>query len=245
MGPAEEFARLAGEMLVILLHIASAFAHLREADVESALRELSEVVAKTPQGRYADEALYWRARIAEADGDREARAAAARDYLELLKRLPDGRLRREVRVRLAALAEPGRLLSAEEASEASRRRLERIGRALHDFAADHGGSLPGALEDLLDDYLTDPSLLVRPGPIGAGGSRPYAYAPGFRTDLRPAESPRAPAATGGLPVIVLEPEAAADGTRLALRLDGEVVTVRQAPRAEPRSGAPQAEGETR
>lgn len=222
MVPAEELTRLAGEAVVVLLHVVAALAHLREGDVPTAIRELSEVIAAAPappaEARYAEEALYWRARIAQSMGTPEELRSAARDYLELLARLPDGRLRRQVRVRLAELAEPGKLMSEEEARKASARRLERIGRALHDYAVDHGLELPRALEDLLDGYISDPSILVRPGPVGSGGGRAYAYFYTPRADLKPQK--------GELPIVVAEPVASAQGERLALRLDGQVVTLR-------------------
>jgi hypothetical protein len=214
--------RLAGEALVVLLQLAAALAGAREGDVPGAVRTLSQVVEASPSGPYAEEALYWRARIAEVQPDLQARVSAANDYRELARRLPRGRRRSEALVRLAALTEPGRVLEADEAREASRRQLLRIGRALHDYAADHGGALPGALEDLLDDYVTDPAVLVRPGRRQDGGGLPYSYRPGVRADLR---SALGQAGDRGVPAVVGEPAYVAGGERLVLGLDGAVRSV--------------------
>ncbi len=236
MTPFPELQRLAHGALVVLLQLAAALAQVREGDVSEAVRALAGVVESAPAGPharlYADEALYWRARLAGSQEDRAARAAAARDYIDLLRRLPAGRLRREVRVRLAELAEPGRLLTAAEASEASRRNLERIGRALHDYAADNGGRLPGAIEDLLGEHITDPQILVRPGARADGGARAYGYRPGLRADLRATKTDGGEevALHGGVPIVAWERALRPDGkrkrgARLVLRLDGEVRSV--------------------
>jgi len=219
-----ELARLAGDALVILLHLSAALSHLREGNVNAAVTGLTQVVDNALPGRYVDEAQFWRARIAESQDEPQARAAAVRDYVDMLKRLQKGPLEREIRARLAALTEPGRLLDPQQAAEASRRSLERIGRALHDYAADHGGEFPRALYDLLDGYLTDATVLVRPGKRLSGGARLYEYRPGLKSELRSApdsNNAKAPK-IDGVPVIVWEPAGDADGIRLILGIDGEV-----------------------
>lgn len=235
-----EFQRAVSEALAVLLQLAAALAQVGGGNVPQAERALTGVVESAGSSssrtgharRYAEEALYWRARLAESqEGERgmEARGSAARDYVALLRRLSEGRLRREVRLRLAVLAEPGRFLTPERAQRASRRRLGRIGRALHDYAADHGGRQPGALEDLLDEYVTDVETLVRPGAWNDGGGRVYSYRAGLRADLGVTTSEtgaRVPLAAG-VPIVVWETVAGAGGARLVLRLDGEVVSLRQ------------------
>ena len=226
--PVPGLDRVAAEALMVLLHLAAALGHVREGDAPAALRALTELAEAGPAGSgtlYAGEALYWRARLGEAQGERDASRSAAKDYVALLRVLPEGRRRREVQVRLAALSEPGRVLGPEEARAASRRNLERIGLALHAYAADNGGALPGEHFDLQGRYVTDASVFVRPGRRAEGGARIYVYTPRLRADvLKP---PRAPA--GGrwqVPVVVREPEAVG-GERLFLRLDGAVRSVQE------------------
>jgi hypothetical protein len=228
VAPVPGIDRVAGEALMILLHLAAALGHIREGDAPAALRALTNLAEAGPAGSgapYAGEALYWRARLGEVQGERDASRSAAKDYVELLGVLPEGRRRREVQVRLAALTEPGRVLGPEEARAASRRNLESIGLALHAYAADNGGALPDELFDLLGGYVTDASVLVRPGRRAEGGSRIYEYTPRLRADvLKP---PRAPAGGGwGVPVMVREP-VAVGGERLFLRLDGAVRSVQE------------------
>lgn len=235
-----ELQRAVREALAVLLQFAAALAQVREGNVPQAEQALAGVgqgaSVNRETRRYADEALYWRARLAESQPGIEARRAAARDYVVLLRRLPEGRMWREVRMRLAVLAEPGKFLTPEEARAASRGNLERIGRALHDYAADHAGRLPGALEDLLDEYVTDAERLVRPGAGEDGGGRVYAYRAGLRAELGVTtdELGAKVALAGGVPVVVWE-AVAAGGARLVLRLDGEVMSVQE-------SGGPAAKG---
>ncbi len=234
MVPAPGLERLAADALIVLLHLAAALAQIREGDTGGALNSLTELAQSRPAGSerpYAGEALYWRARLGEAlgrGGEREPDAArsAAKDYVELLSVLPEGRRRREVEVRLAALSEPGRVLSSEEARGASRRNLERIGLALHAYAVDNGGALPASLFDLVGEYVTDGALLVRPGRRADGGARVYEYTPGLRGDvLKP---PRLrPGAAWEVPVVVRELAAGPEGTRLVLGLDGAVRSVQE------------------
>lgn len=219
-----EISRLAGDALVILLHMAAALSHLREGNVNSAVKGLSEIIDNAVPGRYVNEAQYWRARTAESQDDLQAKVAAIRDYADLLKRLPDGSLKREVQLRLTALTEPGKLLSADEAADASLRSLERIGKALHDYAADNGGAFPDMLQDLMDEYVSDAALLVRPGTRKIGGARPYLYQGGLRADLRPSKDSQNEKAlkVDGVCAIVWEPIADAEGARLILCIDGDV-----------------------
>ncbi len=236
MNAGPELAKAVGEVLVLLLQISGALARVGQGDPQRAAQELTAVIRSAPAGRHADEALYWRARIAESQDAREAKAAAARDYVDLLRRLPEGRMRRHVEVRLAALTKPGGLLSADEAREASTRNLARIGRALHAYAADHGGRLPGALEDLLGDYLSSALTLVRPGPAAEGGGAVYLYRPGLIAEIgvtRDASGEDIPLAAG-VPIVVWEASLDGAGGRSVLRLDGEVMVVR--PKATPPAG---------
>ncbi len=245
-----ELQRLVGEALAVLLQLAAARAQGGQggqSDVARS-REAWGIVARTAQvRRHGDEALYWRARLAEAEEGREAlpgaggasggadqsgidaRMAAGTDYVALLRRLPKGRLRREVEVRLAALGRPGEFLSPDEVRAASRRNLARTGRALHAYAADHGGRLPRALEDLLGEYLTDPITLVRPGAGRRGGGRAYVYQAGIVAEIDVAATGTSGPVkrAGGVPVVAWEPVAGDDGTRLALRVDGEVVRIQE------------------
>jgi hypothetical protein len=246
------------EALAVMLQLAAALAQVREGNVPQANQALTGVIGSAGTGvharRYAEEALYWRARLSESQPGDEAKVAAARDYLALVRGLPEGRLRREARLRLAILAEPGKFLTAAQALAASRWRLARIGRALHDYAADHAGRLPGALADLLDGYVTDPETLVRPGAGRTGGARVYGYRPGLRAELgvTRTETGAAVPLAAGVPVVVWEPvptvaRAAAKGAeasraRLVLRLDGEVMSFRDAPApaVRPKGAAPSA-----
>lgn len=253
MAPAEGLERVAADALMILLHLAVALGHIREGNTDAALEALSGLARSAPadpssaQGLYRNDALYWRARLGEAQGEREALRSAVKDYVKLLALLPDGHRRREVQVRLAGVAEPGRVLTPEEAREASRRNLELIGLALHAYAADNGGALPRTLFDLVGEYVTDPQVLLRPGRFPpsdvtaserrGGGGRIYEYTPGLRADaLRPAGAARTP--EGGpdweVPVVVREPAvwgylpgAGARGFRLVLGLDGAVRSVQE------------------
>ncbi len=246
---AKEIAGLARDAMVVLVHVAAALSQMAMNDPETAAGELTVIVNRAAPGRYADEALYWRARIAGAQGNANARAAAAKDYAELLRRLPKGSRRREARVLLAAITEPGRVLTAEEAARQSARTLAKIGRALHAYAADHGRRLPGALHDLLDGYVEDAGVLVRPGRSEHGGGRPYAYRPGLMADLKSQRESEDPSARVGYanatvpvvwePVAVARAEGAAP-TRLVLRLDGEVRSVQERrPQAGGRDPAPE------
>jgi hypothetical protein len=250
------------EALAVMLQLAAALAQVREGNVPQANQALTGVIGSAGTGvharRYAEEALYWRARLSESQPGDEAKVAAARDYLALVRGLPEGRLRREARLRLAILAEPGKHLTAAQALVASRWRLARIGRALHDYAADHAGRLPRALADLLDGYVTDAETLVRPGPGRVGGARLYGYRPGLRAELGVTRTETGAAVTlaAGVPVVVWEPlptvaRAAAKGgassrARLVLRLDGEVMSMQDTPGpaagagAKPRGAAPSA-----
>jgi len=237
-----EVTGLAREAMIVLIHMAAALAQMANGQAQAAAQELTEIAASAPPGHYADEAIYWRARIAGSQDDPNARAAAAKDYIDLLGRLQEGPRKREVSVLLAALAEPGRIYSAEEAVEASRRSLVAIGKALHDYAADHQRRLPGAIEDLLDGYIDDPATLVRPGRAEFGGGRPYRYRPGQVADLRPAAEGADQAAKVGYAnaevVVVWEAAAAAPpaggpARRLVLRLDGEVRVVQERSEAAP------------
>ena len=251
MNALPELQRGVNEALAVMLQLAAALAQVREGNVPQANQALTGVIASSGAGgharRYAEEALYWRARLNEAQPEAEAKTAAARDYLALVRRLPAGRLRREAKLRLAILAEPGKSFTAGQALAASRWRLARIGRALHNYAADHAGRLPGALPDLLDGYITDAQTLVRPGPAGVGGARVYGYRPGLRAELgviRTETGATVPLA-GGIPVLVWEPvstaiRAAAGGrptsARLVLRLDGEIMSVQDTARPATRAG---------
>ncbi|MHC4248010.1 MAG: tetratricopeptide repeat protein [Planctomycetota bacterium] len=232
-----ELQKAVGQVLVLLLQISGALARVGQGDPQRAAQELTAVVRSAPPGRHADEALFWRARIAEGQEGRDAKAAAARDYVDLIRRLPEGRLRRLAEVRLAALTEPGALLTAAEAREASTRNLLRIGHALHAYAADHGGRLPGGLDELLGDYLSSALTLIRPGPAAAGGGVPYLYRPGLLADIGVTRTEKGEevALAAGVPVVVWEPSVDAAGGRSVLRLDGEVMVVR--PKPEPAAGA--------
>jgi hypothetical protein len=228
MNAGPELAKAVGEVLVLLLQISGALARVGQGDPQRAAQELTAVIRSAPAGRHADEALYWRARIAEAQKGREAKAAAVRDYLDLTRRLPEGRMRRHVEVRLAALTEPGGLLTADEAREASTRNLAWIGRALHAYAADHGGRLPGALEDLLGEYLSSALTLVRPGPAAEGGGAAYLYRPGLLAEIgvtSDADGGEIPLAAG-VPIVVWEASVETAGGGSVLRLDGEVMAFR-------------------
>lgn len=208
----EGLSRLAEGALSALLHLALALSYAARGNMPAAVQALSDLIDSGGGGIAAEEALLWRAGLAEAGGNFKQ---AARDYEAAVRRLPPGRRARVALLRLAALSEPGRNLTPEEALVASRSALGRIGSRLHDYAADHGGALPGALEDLLDGYVSDPQLLVRPGRRGEGGARPYVYRPGLRADLFPER---------GLSFVAWEP-VGRGGKRLALRLDGEVFPV--------------------
>jgi hypothetical protein len=255
VAPTPGLERLAAEALIVLLHLAAALARIREGETNAALKALTELAQATPGGSgnpYAHEALYWRARLAaevdRAKSDREARASARKDFRRLVAVLPEGRRRREVRVRLAALAEPGKVLGPDEARAASRRNLEILGLALHAYAADNGGALPETLFDLVGEYVTDPAVLVRPGPRGAGGARVYEYTPGLRADaLRPPADDDEGGERWEVPVVVREPVpgllVARDmttpgrgGTRLVLGLDGAVRSVAEKVAAEREGG---------
>lgn len=242
MNALPEFQRAVSEALVVLLQLSAALVQVRDGNVPSAAQALTGAVQAAPdasrRNRYGDEALYWRARLAGTQTDLQARVAAGKDYIELLKRLPEGRLRREVRLRLAALSEPGGHLSAEEARKASAANLKHIGKALHDYAADHGGRLPGAFEDLLGDHVTDETVLVRPGSKAEGGGRAYVYHSGVRAELNATttESGAKVALSGGVPVVVWEPLGGSEVRRLILRLDGEVRSVQVSAQGPPRAG---------
>jgi len=251
MNALPELHRGVNEALAVMLQLAAALAQVREGNVPQANQALTGVIGSAGTGvharRYAEEALYWRARLSESEPGDEAKMAAARDYLALVRRLPEGRLRREAKLRLAVLAEPGKFLTAAQALAASRWRLARISRALHDYAADHAGRLPRALADLLDGYVTDAETLVRPGAGRVGGARLYGYRPGLRAELGVTRTETGAAATlaAGVPVVVWEPVptvaraaakgAAASRARLVLRLDGEVMSMQDT--AGPAAGA--------
>lgn len=229
-GAAEQVAGLAKEAMVALVHVAAALSQMVNQNPEAAANELTVVVDS--RSEYADEALYWRARIAGAEAEPAARSAAAKDYVELLRRLPEGGRRREVQVLFAAMTEPGRVLSAEEARSLSMRNLEAIGRALHGYAADHGGRLPRALHDLLDGYVQDPAVLVRPGAREDGGGRPYAYRPGLTAELVAADQSGRPTYAAAGAAVAWETEAASPGgtgpkSRLVLLVDGRVRAVQE------------------
>ncbi len=236
-----ELQRLTGQVVVVLLQISGALVRFGQGDAQRAANELTVVMEAAPKGRYADEALYWRARIAESQDMQDAKVAAVRDYVELMRRLPDGRLRRSANVRLAALTEPGALLTADEARAASMKNLQRIGRALHAYAADHGGRLPGALDELLGDYLSSALTLIRPGCAArGGGGGPYLYRPGLAANIgvtKTVAGEDVPLAAG-VPIVVWEPSLDAAGGRAVLRLDGEVMVIlpKPKPAAEPKKG---------
>jgi hypothetical protein len=221
---------MAGEALLVILQLAGALAQIQRGDVPDALRVLTAVAESAGEARYAEEALYWRARLAEAQAGGDAGATAARFYVDLMNRLPAGRLRREASVRLAALTQPGRHLAPAEARLASRRNLQRISMALHDWAADNAGRLPRALEGLLDGYLSSALTFVRPGGLSGGGGRAYAYRPGLRAEIgvTKTETGEKVLLVGGVPAVVWEPVPDAEGARLILRLDGEILVVREA-----------------
>jgi len=193
-----------------------------------AAQELTMIVRSAPPGRHADEALYWRARIFEEQDDRSAKAAAAKDYADLMRRAPEGRLGRLAELRLAALRKPGALLTSKEAREASRRNLVRIGKALHAYAADHGGRLPGGLDELLGEHLSSALTLIRPGRTEDGGGAPYVYQPGLAAEIgvTRTETGGKVQLVGGVPVVAWEASVDAAGGRNVLRLDGEVMVIR-------------------
>ena len=51
-----ELARLAGDALVILLHLSAALSHLREGNVNAAVTGLTQIVDNAVPGRYVNEA---------------------------------------------------------------------------------------------------------------------------------------------------------------------------------------------
>ena len=118
-----ELQRAVSEALAVLLQFAAALAQVREGNVPQAEQALADVVQSASVNRetrrYADEALYWRARRAESQPGIEAKRAAARDYVALLRRRRSGRLRR---CRQPAQTRPGPGLVAHY----RRHHLERI-----------------------------------------------------------------------------------------------------------------------
>ena len=99
-----EISRLAGDALVVLLHLVTALAHLREGNMNAAITGFSEIVEKAAPGRYVNEAQYWRARLAESQTEKQAKVAAMRDYMALIKRL-SGQRDHESRTRAHASRE--------------------------------------------------------------------------------------------------------------------------------------------
>jgi len=223
-----ELRKAVGEVLVLLLQISGALARVGQGDPQRAGQELTMIIRSAPPGRHADEALYWRARIVEEQSGRGAKASAAKDYADLIRRAPEGRLRRLAQVRLAALRKPGALLTSEEAREASSRNLVRIGMALHAYAADHGGRLPEALDELLGEYLSNALTLVRPGRPEDGGGEPYLYQPGLAAEIgvTRTETGGKVQLVKGIPMVAWEASVDAAGGRNVLRLDGEVMVIR-------------------
>jgi hypothetical protein len=232
MNAGPELMKVVSEVLVLLLQISGALARVGQGDPKMAGQELTMIIRTARPGRYADEALYWRARITEAQEGQSAKISAAKDYADLIRRLPKGRLRRLAEVRLAALRKPGALLTADEASKASRINLVRIGRALHAYAADHKGQLPGDLNELLGEYLSSALTLIRPGSAADGGGVPYLYRTGLVAEIGVTKTQ-----TGGkvklirgVPMIVWEASVDAAGERTVLRLDGEIMVIRSKPK---------------
>ena len=230
VGP--ELRKAVGEVLILLLQISGALAHVGQGDVQKAGQELTMVIRSAPRSRYADEALYWRARIVEEQKGRSAKIAAAKDYADLIQRAPEGRLRRLAEVRLAVLRKPGALLTSGEARKASTKNLARIGEALHAYAADHGGGLPGRLDELLGDYLSSALTLVRPGPAADGGGMPYLYRSGFMAEIGVTKTQTGDKVklVAGVPMVVWEASVDTGGMRTVLRLDGEIMVIRSKPK---------------
>lgn len=225
----EAVRKLATEMVLILSQLLAAFGQLGTGDVNRADATLTEFIRTSNSEHYVNEALYLRTRIRsiknEVEQDKAQLRQIGEDYSNLIKHLPDGMAKNRARMELAMLAESGKYLSPTARLRASRRNLKIIGRALHSYAADNRGALPKTLADLMDEYITDVSVLIQPGPKDAGYSVPYEYTPNLIAEILTNRDAMGKPANGigGIPIIVFEKTPSNADKRLLLRIDGEII----------------------